>query len=84
MNIILNSAFLIYEVLQVKIEGIKSYLSQIGNWFDIFRIISIYGTLIAAYYERPYIEYYVPFMFVVCYIKTLNYLACFESIRHFV
>jgi len=81
---VLSVMFVIYEFIKIKIEGFGKYITSPRNLLELIRLTLIFIAVGMKLKQHADINIVVPLMFIFVYIKMLNYLACFKSIRHFV
>lgn len=81
---VLSVMFVIYEFIKIKIEGFGKYITSPRNLLELIRLTLIFIAVGMKLKHHADINIVVPLMFIFVYIKMLNYLACFKSIRHFV
>ena len=81
---ILNTIFLVYEILQILISG-KSYFFEFWNYLDLARSYLIYHSIFYDVQDKEVEAGVVPFMFLMLWLKVLlYYMSIFEQIRYMV
>jgi len=81
--LLINTFFLIYEILQIKIRSI-SYFLNIWNFMDIIRLTLIYLVCIQSFTTFEMEKWLTSMTFLMIWIKILNYLAVFQATRYFI